>query len=134
LKESAIVRHLQDAKNRDVMDQIASIQEDMSLVWDKSCYSSFTSTTNIYRLEKNNNSVKSYISIGICNTDQSASSHSLRSSMQPFDWSLCMFCQIPSQTNLLAVTTFKMNQQILDKYKYDQVLSVQLSSVHVLIA
>ncbi len=116
------------------MDRIASIREDTSLVWHKSCYSSFTSRSKISRLEKCNDSVVACISTGIRNTDQSASSHSLRSSMQPIDWSLCMFCQNPSQTKLSAVTTFKMSQQILDASKYDQLLSVRLSSIHDLIA
>ena len=54
--------------------------------------------------------------------------------MQPIDWNLCMFCQMTSRTKLSAVTTLKMSQQILDASKYDQVLSVRLSSVHDLIA
>ena len=45
-----------------------------------------------------------------------------------------MFCQMTSRTKLSAVTTLKMSQQILDESKYDQVLSVRLSSVHDLIA
>ena len=45
-----------------------------------------------------------------------------------------MFCQKSGNTKLLAVTTFKMSQQILHASKYDQILSVRLSSVHDLIA
>ena len=57
-----------------------------------------------------------------------------RSSTKPIDWALCMFCQKSGATKLSAVTTFKMSQKILDASKYNQILSVQLSSVHDLIA
>ena len=138
LKESASIRHkLRDVKNNDVIDRIATIADDTSLVWHKSCYSSFTSKNKISRLEKSNYAEVTCTNTGVCNTsteDQNASSRNLRSSMQPIDWNLCMFCQMTSRTKLSAVTTLKMSQQILDASKYDQVLSVQLSSVHDLIA
>ena len=55
LKESASMRHKlreRDVKYRVTIERIATMQDDIALVWHKSCYSSFTSKSKISRLEK----------------------------------------------------------------------------------
>lgn len=132
LKESASMRHKlreRNVKYRLTIERIATMQGDITPVWHKSCYSSFTSKSKISRLEKSEESVLTFASTSA----DGGSRLTLRSSTEPIDWSLCMFCQKSGTTKLSAVTTFKMSQQILDASKYDQTLSVQLSSVHDLI-
>lgn len=133
LKESASMRHKlreRDVKYRLTIERIATMRDDIALVWHKSCYSSFTSKSKISRLEKSKESVHTCASTSA----DGGSRHALRSSTEPIDWALCMFCQKSGTTKLSAVTTFKMSKQILDASKYDQILSVQLSSVCDLIA
>ena len=130
LKESANMRHKlreRDVNYRLAIERITAVQDFGSLVWHKSCYSSFTSKSRISRLE----SKKSEITSGGASGSEY---RTLRSSTQPIDWALCMFCQKSGSMKLSAVTTFKMSQQILNASKYDQILSVRLSSVHDLIA
>ena len=67
-------------------------------------------------------------------SDNEGSRRTLRSSTEPIDWTLCMFCQKSDITKLSAVTTLKMSKRIINASKYDQILSVRLSSVNDLIA
>ena len=135
LKDSASTRHKlreRDVEYRLAIERITTLQGDIHVapVWHKSCYSSFTSKSKISRLEKN----KRLVHMSASTSDNEGSRRTLRSSTEPIDWTLCMFCQKSDITKLSAVTTLKMSKRIIDASKYDQILSVRLSSVNDLIA
>ena len=73
LKESASMRH--KLREREVKCRL------------KSCYSSFTSKSKIYRLEKSKESV---LMCASTSADGGSRRCTLRSSTEPIDWALCM--------------------------------------------
>ena len=55
----------------------------------------------------------------------------LRSKTLSTDWKLCMFCrdeETPKKQTLCSVTTFKMNQQILEGVRCDHDLSLRVAA------
>ena len=90
-----------DVKYRVAIERIATMQDDTALVWHKACYSSFTSKSKISRLEKTKASV---LTCASTSSDGDSRCRTLRSSTQPIDWTLCMFCQKAGTTKLSAVT------------------------------
>ena len=127
LKESASTRHKLRENNvvyKIAIETIVIMQDDISPVWHKAWYSSFTSKSKISTLEKRQASEMCASS----SVDECSRYHTLCDSTQPIHWALCMFCQKSGATKLSAVTTFKMSQKILNASKYHQILSIQLSS------
>ena len=130
---------LRDPRNRFAIDRITSTfdsQNEHNMVWHKSCYSIFTSKTNISYLSKSEEAKTRRES---CNEEEDRQSSRppsrLRSSTESINWEACMFCQNgEAKSKLSSVTTFKMSDQILEASKYDQNLCVRLSGVNDLIA
>ena len=120
LKESVQIRQKhRDCQNRIAIDRLVLIltTNPDSLVWHKSCYASFTSKTNITRLQNRNYSESCEAGTSSSAGDlPSRTSSRLRSSIQPGgDWEACMFRQDGStKAKLSSVTTLKMSQQNLD--------------------
>ena len=110
-----------------IVDSDVLESEQSTVIWHKSCYSSFTSKSNLLWTEPRGES-------GGYETSASSSNQpvELRSSVQPMDWETCIFCQNDSdKTKLSSVTTFKMSQHILEASKYDQHVSIRLPGVNV---
>ena len=88
---SEIRRKLHDVASIEIIDRIQSVPPatltDLSVFWHKSCYSSFTSQDKIKRLKSN-------VDLETPETSETAvEKPSTRRSLQPVDWSLCIFCQ-----------------------------------------
>ena len=141
LKDAAHSRKsFQDPDNRFAIERIVSVfnaNHELSMVWHKSCYSSFTSKAHISRLSKSaQTSVKAASIEDAAGPSSRPPSRSSRSSTgEAFKWEACIFCQnTDAKDKLSSVTTFKMSDQILEASKYDQRLSVHLAGVSDLIA
>ena len=57
-----------------------------------------------------------------------------RRSVQPTDWSLCIFCQRPSRHQLINIRSYNVNYPIMNNAKYDNKMMVQLAGVSDLMA
>jgi len=127
----------QDRNNKLAIDRILSKSDaSHSLVWHKTCFSSFTSKHHISRLFE---ASKDETSCSNTDTNQSPNisvSRTSRSSIGSImNWEACMFCQnVHTKGKLSSVTTFKMSGQILEASRFDQTLSVRLAGVNDLIA
>ena len=135
-------KSFQDPDNRFAIERIASVfnaNHELSMVWHKSCYSSFTSKAHISRLSKSaQTSVKAASTEDAAGSSSRPPSRSSRSSTgEAFKWEAWIFCHnTDAKDNLSSVvlTTFKMSDHILKASKYDQRLSVHLAGVSDLIA
>ena len=130
LQDSATKRHkLKDHKNKDVIDRIFNFTASESPTWHKSCYCAFTDKGKISRLEASGSKPKPRDS---CPSSSGASK--LRSSFEPLNWDLCLFCQVSSKETLHSICTFSMSQKVMEAAKYDQKLSIALSDCNDLMA
>ena len=85
-------RKFKDAASIEVLDRLESLNENewgsAEIKWHKTCYSSLTSEHHIQRLEKKADILK----VPETQTNEPAS-RSGRRSLDPVDWTKCMFCQ-----------------------------------------
>jgi len=98
-----------------IVDSDVLESEQSTVIWHKSCYSSFTSKSNLLWTQRRGESGgwnKCIIFQPGSGASKLCAAHGLET---------CIFCQNDSdKTKLSSVTTFKMSQQILEASKYDQ--------------
>lgn len=128
-------RKLRDHENRALIDRIDPMlaeETEQELVYHKSCYSTFTSTQHILRVEK---PPASALAIPSKEASSSGPRLLLRSSFSSMNWDACMFCQDTSiKERLISITTLNKSDSILTASKYDPVMLARLSGVSDLMA
>ena len=85
-------KKFRDVANIEVLDKLEGLTEiewvSAELKWHKGCYSSFTSDHHIHRLQKKADESKASDTQAAESTSRSG-----RRSIDPVDWTKCMFCQ-----------------------------------------
>ena len=127
---SEIRRKLHDTANIDIIDRIQSFPSEtwtgLNILWHKSCYSSFTSQDKIDRLKVTKD-------IESPETSQiSVEKPSTRRSLQPVDWSKCIFCQTGTGTDpyIRNIRELPTSENILNLARNDIVMRIRLAGVH----
>jgi hypothetical protein len=122
---------LGDVDNREAISQlegiIESTDDNISIVWHRTCYSIFTSKQKIDRLQKKcveNNTREPSVS-SPCKTG---------SHLDKTNWEMCVFCQNQTLKETSSVMTFNMSEQICEIAKYNYTLRIRLAGVSDLIA
>ena len=142
LKERAVQRRkARDINNYEAIQRIEEYSADdpeSSVYAHKKCYSEFTNVTNIDRifakLPETVQSKTSSPSEAVDSEQPSASQRVSRRSVQPTDWSLCIFCQRPSRHQLINIRPYNVNYPIMKNAKYDNKRRVRLAGVSDLMA
>jgi hypothetical protein len=136
---TATRKKLRDVKNRDTVDRLDSVltsKEEVSLVWHRNCYSQYTDKGKIQRLqaaEEQKSRCEPSAAEGQSSSHTQQSS-ALRSSTNPVDWSMCMFCQVHSTKRLNLIMTKNTSDQILENAKFDYTVGIRVADVKYLIA
>ena len=142
MDKSVLRSKIGDEENRDIiidrLNEASRLDNKEDITWHKSCYSSFTSQSNIYKKERKKSRNKSDLSkdeSSANSTSGASTSKPLRSTVNPTNWNACFFCHDNEcKTKLSSVSTFKMSEQIITNAQYDYKLSVQISGIRDLIA
>ena len=121
-------RKFKDAASIEVLDRLESLNENelrsAEIKWHKTCYSSLTSEHHIQRLEKKADISK----VPETQTNEPAS-RSGRRSLDPVDWTKCMFCQAVKREELHNIEYMKKSKQIMEDARLDPVMRVRLSGI-----
>lgn len=137
LKEKSDLRKkARDIENMEAIERIDQIdlEDEQSVVFaHRKCYSAFTNSEHIRRLQQKIPTVSS--------SGPSTSSHEKtlgtkpKRGMQVVNWSICVFCQT-EKTNktLFSVSTFNVSDEIIENSKYDNTMRIRLAGISDLIA
>ena len=143
LKERAVQRRkARDISNYEAIQRIeeCSVEDpELSVYAHRKCYAEFTNITNVNRLfdklPATAQSTTSSSQSETIDTEKPPTSQRVsRRSIQPVDWSLCIFCQQQSRQKLINIESFNINDPIMRNAKYDNKMSVRLAGVSDLIA
>ena len=142
LKERATQRKkAPDISNYEAIQRIEECSADdpkSSVYAHRKCYSEFTDVTFIDRLfgklPETVQSKTSSLSETVDSEQPSTSQRVSRRSVQPTDWSLCIFCQKPSRHQLINIGSYNVNDPIINNAKYDKKMRVRLAGVSDLMA
>ena len=127
---SEICRKLHDVASIEIIDRIQSVPPatltDLSVFLHKSCHSSFTSQDKIKRLKSN-------VDLETPETSETAlEKPSTRRSLQPVDWSLCIFCQTGTAKDpyIRNIRELPTSENILNLARNDKVMRIRLAGVN----
>ena len=134
-------RAAQRRKTREIqrIEECSADDPESSVYADRKCYSQFfPNVTNIDRLfaklPQTVQSKTSSPSETVGSEQPSTSQRVSRRSVQPTDWSLCIFCQRPSRHQLINIRSYNVNDPIMNNAKYDNKMRVRLAGVSDLLA
>ena len=142
LKERVVQRRkARDITNYEAIQRIeeCSIEDtNLSVYAHRKCYAKFTKITNINRLidklPATAQSTHDPHSETIDPEQPSTSQRVSRRSIQPIDWSLCIFCLSQSRQQLINIESYHVNDPIMRNAKYDHKMDVGLAGVSDLMA
>lgn len=98
--------------------------------WHASCYSSFTNSAHIKRLQNRLNSNKDSL-----DSEPKKLEYQKRSSTRMLDWNLCLFCQNHIfSSKLHNVMVMRVSDKILHLAQFDDKVSCHLAGINDLIA
>ena len=121
-------RKFRDVANMEVLDKLEALNEteweSAELKWHKSCYSAFTSDHHIQWLQKKASESKASDTQATESTSRSG-----RRSIDPVDWTKCMFCQCVKREDLYNIEYMKKSKQIMEDTSLDPVMRVRLSGI-----
>ena len=126
-------RKRRDSKNIDLIDRLENVldsAEAQTLVWHKMCYAHFTDKSKLERLQK---------TLAVAAKEETSCSSSgdrcsLRRSVEPVNWNVCIFCQTVLKARLISVMTKQMSDQIIKASSLDYKIGIRLAGVIDLIA
>ena len=128
MRHATSTRKRRDSKNIDLIDRLENVldsAEAQTLVWHKMCYAHFTDKSKLERLQK---------TLAVAAKEETSCSSSgdrcsLRRSVEPVNWNLCIFCQTVLKARLISVMTKQMSDQIIKASSLDYKIGVRLAGV-----
>lgn len=129
-------RKWRDISNVNMLDRLEQINVNewsTNLKWHKNCHGSFTSSSNLRRIEKRY-TVEAEQKLHSQQEPLPSGTKPARRSSNSVDWAKCMFCQQADSKSIHNVETLEKSRDILSLAQNDPVMCLRLSDVNDLIA
>ena len=119
----------------DLLDRLERIAEDewesSEIKWHKNCHASFTSATNMSRVENRYKKYMQEMSQAPVETAGCSTSSSRRASRCPVNWEKCIFCQKEESKSVVHnIETLEKSRSIISLSETDPLMRVRLSGMN----